>query len=145
MASVLIIAFVVTIGMLMSGWLRSYSSDVADKTSEVKDTTYECLKVRPRIYRVDINRTAEDIKAYINNAGASDIKFVDARAYDNDGNLCSLNFNETEIEYGETTFASNTTCEIFSTDCADFSEVVITTTCGESTNRFTSEPTTCNN
>jgi flagellin-like protein len=131
-ASVMLIAITVSMGMLIMGWFSNLSTSTTTTVSNKTTEAVACSSAKIAID--DVYITAGDIetgtaRVIVKNGGFDDIGISSAQMYNRTGDNFSTGFEQKTIGPGNiyTIYISNVSvpsCPL------DFSKVIVTTNCG---------------
>ena len=124
-AVVLLIAFVVTIAMLISGWFTTYIRGMTRNISETSSEMVGCSGASVEIEHIYFNSATKTAKLFVENTGSVDL-VVKGIIVDVNGNSCS---NQSGVK-----LTKGSIVELYFEDCptineTTFSRATVTTNC----------------
>ena len=126
-ATTLLIVLTIGISAIIVNWITPIATDNLEISGHADDTRNYCATARAEIISVNtdnINKTTISIQ----NTGDAPINLTGAQIYNKDYLSCQLLFDDSNLEVGDLTTATNNTCDILS-NCTDFLMVDVTTDC----------------
>lgn len=142
-ASVLLISFAVTIGILVMGWLSGLTKTTTNTVSTSTGTAVGCSSASISIDDVYIvgNGTNSNVTVIIKNTGYKDgMHIISAVLLTNTGANFSTSIPPmplTEFDKGDLV---NIRFENTSVSCSTFSKIIVTTNCGGISDTFSGSP-----
>ncbi|MEM7826998.1 MAG: archaellin/type IV pilin N-terminal domain-containing protein [Candidatus Aenigmatarchaeota archaeon] len=126
-AAVLLIAFTVSVAMIIMGWLSTFARTTTTNISEATETAVGCGTAGVNIEHVYVSGTSGTI--IVRNTGFIDLQ-VNGMIVNTTGGTCTTS-SATSIAKGETKALSLSGCAgITGTTCTGFSRAIVTTNCG---------------
>ena len=143
LASIMLIAIVVVVGTLTSGWFTSTVRSAQSSTTNKTDTGMQCSGASISIEKVYVTGTSGATAAVsVRNSGLTDgLVIQGAQLFNSTGsNFTSSSTPITAFDRGDVETLRFTNVNLASCP-GSFSELRVTTGCGGITDRFTSAPT----
>ncbi|MBI4895986.1 MAG: hypothetical protein HY832_00345 [Candidatus Aenigmarchaeota archaeon] len=141
-SSVLLVAFTISIGIVILGWMGSFTRTSTDTIKNRTDTAIDCSTASISIDDVYITAgSSGSARAIVSNTGfTNNLNIVGAQLYTNSGNNYTSpgvpvsSFNKGHIITLNFTGVNLPTCP------ANFSKVIVTTDCGDVSHTFDGTP-----
>jgi flagellin-like protein len=136
-ASVLLIAFTVSIAMIIMGWLSSFARTTTTNISTKAETALGCSDASITIDHIYVSGTSAAI--VVKNTGFVDLN-VSGMIVNTTGGTCSTT-SATLVPKGETKVLSLSGCNpsgMGGSGCPYFSRAIVTTNCGGVSDEVTS-------
>jgi len=131
-AAVLIIAFTVSVSMIVMGW---FSTFIRGTTANVSGTTQEALACQVASINIEhVYASGNTATIVVKNTGFTDLN-VTGLLVNTTGGTCT--FSTTEVPKGSVKSLQNTSCSILP-NCNAFDRAVVTTNCGGVSDTVTS-------
>ncbi len=125
MSEVLLVAFAVTVAVIIGTWYTGFTKQSTQEVSEQSQQTISCTYGGVRIYDVTYNSTSGNITGLVENTGNIKLTNVDLQIICKDGSVYTRDKNYTLLPREEVYFNVQLGCSSFQ----DLVKVRVTTSC----------------
>jgi len=132
-AAVLLIAFTVSISMIVMGWFGTFTRTTTTNITETSKTAVSCATASIEIDHVYVDNTANITKFVVENTGQVNLT-VNALIVNTTGGMC-INNSDTPVGAGKMATISMSNCTGITN--TTFSKALVTTSCPGITDEVT--------